>query len=1792
MHSNSQWKKLWQLISGSNLNTPNEIVLDKLREVSKELLNGVNDQNSSDKNKNDFDRKHKEKLQPILDNLQHNFSMGETKTWNLLCSYLVNEFHGSPNSLLNYHATETNMKNLMNDIWKYYATERLVMLRIVRHIVEYHKSTGHPYFREYSEMVKELKLSSIRRSYIDQFENLIKGNENVSGKYVHPMQNSALFSEQNGREIIEVLQIIMLTIEADGILSGEFKRLVDLFKIHSFGRQQCCLNEAIITKIVYSEVAIFLLCVDVKRSGIESSWIDETIKLLDDQIISLYQNPEHGPILLSWMVMCMTSPKIQEDDDNILKYQQFGSRAAHLGVFYYLTVMVRHPMYSERFSVIGRIVRKTIYNILNELCDLFDDDGAIARHKNIFQLLSELLKTYSIAKDFIGRDDGTASLYNTARNNFPVDFTSLSMIAESLAQSHSDHYTFIRRQLENLPVYAEIFDSARVALKPSPMVEDEFILVENYSPFPKIDYTIPAGTAVSITDRNNRVIVHFKTKLNYFVALHNQINKFLTSTLRYTEVDTIYRANVECGLKFLVIAVQCLEDTNGISNEMVHPIEMVFDIIIKFKNAQEPPILLLAICIEVCSALVPLFPNDIHVRVVNLNILPFVTNDSLDYHSYSNGVSFESGLVGHYLVNFEKSSGKYDFLLAYLNFIKTYSNLKLNNIMAVEIPNLIFMLREIFPHVEMWRFDRESDRLSIYSIVLQYFFEILQISSDQLRNDDSKTLLRNICVYSLLTNNSLSLLRFVAVGNDMLQSIMMNDPNWVAASKSGINFLVQRSMTILMQVLRLRSRVFPDDHQLSPLESVIYTQPKKLDNLRIIRVVTSYMGNIFNNNLPLLACRLLRRFAIEFQMSMLACLDMEADQIRLMFLQRLRDEMESDELKVNIIEFVEACINKQPGLTEVFFKINYGMESRFLEQLPKPKDIADGILIYMSEYLETISENSDTIANKQLSGIMSLFHAIWKNNMQSLVQDLIVKSNFWSAITSPLYGKIDPDTKAYSQIFNILGIELFRCTATYQLNENLRKAFENFLKPDVFNKWVEHILKLPEETIDDVLMDETPEWLCRLQSFKDLLVMLVRKDEHVNLLTEKAKIDFTDKCIDVLVERSHCTEDFRPFIILSEVYLLVILSMDDILQHNKEKLDKMILLINSVGVSYADIHKRAKESILALAFKTIDIIPEKRYDEKISSFIRSITDIICFEITQTEIEISKMKTNPTESNSSNLSFILAINLLKKITMNFMQDEITEITKHLNASKVFYRIFSCLNVMLPLYRFRRIVVELFEFLIIFAESNCSQQLLHCEIANNLWLRLLPPKELLQFSNTGAIEGQWTASDWLPVYTRGINFVMIMLQKHGHWFRKDAILFVSIHEEFLIESILRITKEQALDNQDINLIKSTMELVCELLNFEEDWNLEHAQSKRNLRRCVEIVIERSVYLLHRPKILKQLMEKETKLENMDNLTPSEELIAAMNNLIELIVLGCKCLLVFSPKLFNLLTDSEFLVSQWQQLLEIQFNAPKMNNDPNNLQLSIGTILSVACLLTRVLSMQSFAFHEEPLNEISQIDPEVTDEWLQPSSLQVIERTERGTFNKSTSLTLSTSTALPSEILSNLDDKICFTALEYVMTLLASQSLLALKDVNLSNRNKQLIKRELCTELHVFHDWVKKTLRTDLNKTPLHRKKYGLKMFPAGFSNGQASTTKDFAATKETAVRPDSFFNRNFAKGPGLVAESTPILQKSKSVVATTLKPLERSSVDEDTIYNGFSMVKIVEEDYVHFLSNIFMLICQSE
>lgn len=107
-------------------------------------------------------------------------------------------------------------------------------------------------------------------------------------------------------------------------------------------------------------------------------------------------------------------------------------------------------------------------------------------------------------------------------------------------------------------------------------------------------------------------------------------------------------------------------------------------------------------------------------------------------------------------------------------------------------------------------------------------------------------------------------------------------------------------------------------------------------------------------------------------MSLFASLDMTAYQVRVMFLDRLRDDYETTELKVAILEFVATCVGTQPGLTEAFFMMNHDhkMDTEdegkdkisTVEKKPETDESFEGILGYMADYLGTIKSVSTILA--------------------------------------------------------------------------------------------------------------------------------------------------------------------------------------------------------------------------------------------------------------------------------------------------------------------------------------------------------------------------------------------------------------------------------------------------------------------------------------------------------------------------------------------------------------------------------------------------------------------------------------------------------------------------------------------------------------------------------------------------------------------------------------------------------------------------------------------------------------
>ncbi|XP_075165428.1 nuclear pore complex protein Nup188 [Haematobia irritans] len=1899
----TDWKRLWQLVSGIHYETPETAVLEELTNVSQELKDGLLQFKTTNDSKTNLEKllaeKKQEKLLPFTLRLQELLDLESMQCWEILCFYLANEYRGSASSLTNLISTENNMTQLLDDIWGYYTLERMIVLKIVKNLLIFYRVPNHPYHNEYKEIVNKIGMDKLKESYIKQLEHLINEvppQKLTNREFFNYQAKLINWSERNSREIIEVSHIVLLLCDHKHFTVGEIKSLFNSFKQHSFGRQQTYLNSAnslhseLLTRMAYVELCIFLKCVDLKPDQNAGQLAKDIYNALDRDITSMFHHPENGPMLLAWMMLQIQHTDAADNEEKLLLCRKMGKRAVDLNCFKYMHDLVSSQMFKDD-SMVSRIVRKTIYNLLTNLCDYFDGDGSCARHPYIYELLCELLSWPTLAKEFCSHEEGgVRSLYDSLLEMFPLDFAHLSMIAAALTKAGMGSY--IKQNIEALPILTDLYDENKFQLKS--IAGDEYILSHTVKPFPRIDFYIPEGTSATILNRQEGYCVHFRVQVNFFDVLHHEINSLLTETMHYhgdyENSERVRRVNE--GLKYLYTALRKTKSLEGISVEMVHPTEMCIDLLNKFKAVQKVPIELMANCLNVCTALLPLADAEIFVRVINLSILPVISNDSLgDYKKYAHGASFDSLLAGFYLVDVEKKKESFEFLQAYLGFLRTYTKLHRGKYFQVEIPGLIFLLRDVFPHLHVWRFKSQLEKYTIYAEIMGFICDILDEFTTQQKDakiTKEQKLLRDICVYSMLNmENGIILLRFVALGNAYLQHSMEMESNWMVQQSHGLVLLVRLSMRILMQVLKLKSTIF-ESSELSSLEAMIYTQPKQRDTLRIIPVVTRYMSNIFDRWLPILSCRLLKRISLEFNMSLLACLDMEPDQIRMTFLQKLPDELESDSIKIAILELVESCIEKQPGVTEAFFKVNYNKEKRIFGK-ENDTQISDSIVTFMEDYLDAVSKDPQIVEQMLPSKIMNLYHMLWKQNMQLLVEPLVQKSDFWDKLCQPLFGDYKSNVKAYTQLLNIMGIEIF--ANHHKPSSGLKKVVAKLFDSKYFEKWLAFVFDLPKTVVDrphEFNPEEMPEWLCRLQAFKSFILIMLKKQPPFSEIPRKQIKLLAEKCLDILVDRADFVDDLRPLIILSELYLFIVLSFKhsytESSQEHKNTLKQVNSVLAKVASCYTDLHIRAKEACLSLAIKCADLLAEELTEDSSLSlmFLHSVVNIICSELNYLEhcvkVEAQSKKTNDNDimlvKKSSSNSLILCLNLLKTIASIFHNDGFSSWDLPFITNKVFQRLLSCTGAIMQIHSKQQLSVELLDVLIVFAKGNCSVEFLHCDVGDYLWLKLLPPKELLEVNYTlQPKDSDWTVQKWWPIYARGIELVTILFQKHTYHFLKETLQFVGIHEEYLVDSLL--LSKQSLEPPAMHLIKSCTSLLSNLVLFEKQWRLEHSQSMFNLMRSVQMLLSHAIAMFHQPKNLKMLIAGRRSqldiLRDSENAGLVDEAITAFNDLTEIIILCVKCLQAFSPNLIDLICEAEFSVFKWEPIFEICFGAPKLSE--NAVHLSFGTVLSIVGVYTKVLNLQNYGFHEVPLNVLPELNCGTgggnttitsTNTTKSPQSHNTTQRP----FSKSLSVaSVSSINCPPNELLSNLDGELCLVALEHILTLAASQSLLALKNPYLSTREKQLIKREISSELLSYHEFVRKKVLIDFREHNKiwHRRKHGQVLMQQSDndkdrdSNGSSgpSTSSTVPQRVETQRRPPSsdlrvnvvrrlhLQQQQHQKTPGPTgsfemsriispiggmgssktqqqlppaAASTPALPRPPLRRPGHSEVLEedynkRAHVtdneggvmleiqeEEETIlfppeepkYSALSYIQFVEEDYLHFMSNLFFVICQND
>ncbi|XP_028175308.1 nucleoporin NUP188 homolog isoform X1 [Ostrinia furnacalis] len=1827
-NSANYWKRLWRWTTSNNLSLEELRAVLGSKEVTEALYQGLN---SYKPNKpeafSQLQSKYPDqtKLLSVVQTLQSYINVDTFQVWDIIKHYLCDISYGTPdNALKNVAFVDTRTSFLLPNIWRFYYSERLFMLKLLQYIIENHNNKSHKYHEEFSRIYNN-GCKNLLPSLITQFEKAIS-TVPPPRKIQSDFSNDSIrqeWAEYNLREQLFILQVILLLVEEQKITDTDFQALFKIFRKHNYGKNQGyqeMLEERhreMCMRITYMEVCLFIV-INYKNHANASSWIQANENVVEPELTKLQLNAEHSAMLLSWMLL-----SLQGKDHAVMfesKYQHYGATALKMHVFEFLSQMLNSSVFTDK-SKCSQIARQTVYNLLKTLCDKFDGDGTISHQAGITQLCADLLRSPEIAEDFWKlqqKDDqfGIVSLWNTALEYFPYNFSMLSVLAAGLAQAGKCSVLNLIGELKNLPVYTEIYNPNSVPLVS--FDSDDATIGREYFPLGGPSYRIEAGSKATVMERKEGTMIHFRTPYSYWTVFNSEIEKALDRKQHHNVLSALQR--VYEGAKVLKGILKALVPDKEIPKSLVAPSEGVFDVLVRFMRADATALPLLVQCLEVCAVLVPVFPKEIHLRLVNTGLLPRARSHQLSAAEYARGASFDSGAVGSFLVAVEQPGGSYHLLGAYIDLLCAFHESSTDERITMEIilPGLVLIVREVFPNMLGWRYASLAQRRELTGACLRLLALVLQKKT----GGERATILRRTGLHSLHdADNARQLLHCLAVGNENLEKIMLDETNWISGPGNEYITSLQRCVAIIMFALRLKEEI-GSPSEMTPLEHLIFAQNKQKDRLKVVPKVTSYINHAFNRSLPVLSCRLLKRFADGFQMSLFASLDMTAYQVRVMFLDRLRDEHESLELKVAILEFVATCIGKQPGLTEAFFMMNHekakaeendkeGKDQKKAEvekkTAPETDDSFEGILGYMADYLSTIKTDAKYLHSPLLGCIMALFHALWKNNMQILVKKLRENKNFWEHLTSPLFNEIQPGLRTYAQIFNVLGIELF--ASREKLEPNLKAVLEQFFDTDKkhLDTWVDFVYSFDGKDEEEEVVDKVPVWLGLLTSWKDFTTIFCKCLPISLNIAHKSKM--VAPCMNALLNELDDLKDGRLVVILAELYVIMLANWkDDCFENRKANAKQIDNLLTNTAAVYECLHPRAIRAILSICTVAISSLDYeiKANSATAQSIIRSVTNINSLELQKLLDDITDVPKAEPKSDSSKTSeeippVVLCLAMLEQC-LDLYDEMFSGLSQWFQSSKFINKLLCCLQTCLQSRRHYHTSLAALRCITAYSRGPFSKDLLMSDVDQFLWLQLLPPKI---DSNGGS--STWKPQEWWRVYAYSLDFISMMVMKHGQFFASDAITFVGVHLEHLIEAILLPRQVFSLDA--LNLCASTLNLVVQLVKFESRWRIQNINSLIGIMRSISACLYQCVTLMLRAR-------RPADAPPHDEHAPAP---AMLHRTLEILHMATLCLLSFSPDLLSLLADPGLDMERWQPLVELHFGAPKISYEPFP-QLTFGTLLSAICLLTRSLN---HAYH--------------ADEGSGSRSPRGRRRAcscgspgESRRANRSESLTSISSAA---SALPWLDERLVAGALEATATLLAEQALLAVRDASVPSRHKQLVRRELSSELTVFHDFVRKRILCAAHSRP-HLVRSHLGAWPLPANEEETKRIEDARKDKNLCLCDDEsetppppppkraahdsmreyilrkhYLNKcaqTPTKGPpSPVSHSTPASDKKKETSRSSKRvswaettrdsdeSLDSSLQEIEPVYSNLTDVQINnDEDYFHFMSIVFLYICQTD
>ncbi|XP_065165835.1 LOW QUALITY PROTEIN: nucleoporin Nup188 [Atheta coriaria] len=1622
------WRNIYNTVVDEFKAVSVNYVSEVLSEVKKPLVEGIllykkYEPDSYTTWKNKVQASKTGNIDKLMKDTSSSIDLDCTVTYRMFCNYIMFEYYGKITDIEEATCVELYRKLFIRKLWQFVAAERMFQLKTIQFLVQHYKEKGHKLSKVIDDFVTQQTLKTIREKLLEQFKMLII--ENSSSENI---LNNQDYIERDRSELIQILITYIYTIEHEKLDGDEIAKFLDLFNQHGFALNIIFSGaECESRNLEYNTLLIALTNI-----WEESNWPHNFSKLekIFNEISSMVNC--HSVLILCWSMMLLALPPEKIPPRYFSKLPMLILESLNEESFKHLYNLLDNGYRNQ--SKLNILIYKAVYKFFKQICSRIDNIMKIYETENSILVLAKLMEIPEICDDVMTSNNQVRKLFDATINLYPYDTKSFALLLTTLIK-HKKYSTNVVELLNHIQIYSEIPENSKISVPlQTPAYEISLMhnrtIVQYYGD--NIQYSFMANLEIVFQD-----VLDYATNLQEDDMQKNEeINNVIVSMdLLCQLVDN--SSDIWQDAHFQRVLTCCKTVLARINLESCRSPRLVNEILKLFTHGMQSrskmlsTILLSTSCLPTATA--HMLPVHQLVKINLLNDCPFLQ-----------------------LIMRERSAGNYQLVYTYLGFIKDCLEHQHENERFL-LPGMIFIIQHVFPVHLGWKEPSVHEKNKMSYDILTMLLNILHSHAMKRAecSDRSLQLIYEVCLLTLLNNDAFvkTFLTILRYRNEYIEQLMIREVDWEIGCTRDVILSVRQAVTIVLWLF--------NNVEYQELKKTVFWQYFSYSGVcfpSVLRIICEYINHKFDSVLPKLACRLFRRISMDSSIPVLACMEIDNYQVQSMFLERLRDPLEDDEMRIALLELITTCVMTQNGMTAAFF--NMHVKKAIDNILPEKSD--ETIINFLGEYIDSIAQSPETLRSPVQSAILTLFHTLWKEKRLSLIQTLITQDTFWKALINPLDKNYDFKSDTYYQILDILAMEAYY-TKPNDLAKELQELFSvklNLLKK-IYTLVLHSLRKYDDDDITGVLKIQL--------AWKRFIILMIRN--HKTVITEDAKLFLMKSTLEGLFD--HVQSPKHTSIISNWLDLYMYLSQFDVSGFDTE--DNFRLLCSCykhIEDVYLRMNKKSREAVITIVIKSI-----KQFHSLFSKPCVIVNDYLFVVRKLIEKEYDDvMHRQGTELKCSDHVVWHLIVILGNHMLEYEHHH-----KWLFFTQLLHKIASSLGfyassvVTMPIAKLSAM------FLYKLAKTGLVDEFKGLDFAD-VYQSLKSPRELANYS---ALQNNGKNPDiyldyWLT-YSYLVNLKVVLLEKLGFCMFRKTLDFVHMQRDelFYFFKLLQVT----VNPTALKLIASCIRLFNQLLRWDGAMDFStitayYEMLPEVLNSCINIIL--------RPKMIKFYVPYEIVNLEMLESVPLVYVTTIMDGILDIISISCRGLLQVSPSLEKLIHRSSQQKTTQQLQIDWDFHIPNVYNPNENIKsLTFGALMCVVHYLSKTPAQSS---NKNPAKKdamlyIPTMVLEAESEKRLPIQTEIyisflcpdyIEPASIEPFNSIHRFATSEIYSLTSPWLSQMDQDRTTIALELVNTLLASQIFKTVSMVICDHNQKQqmhMLKRELCSELHFFHDFVRK-------------------------------------------------------------------------------------------------------------------------